>query len=192
MTAPAAYDLSNRIGDTSYRNAVIKSAAQLVFKMNRLLPCRNCWLRGRPVGAKDRQELAATWNPQESLDQAQAVCVPNLPHFTRQVPEVPKISRYQLLQGLIKTTPDSIVIDREITNFSLLASKGFFSGPQVNPLGGTWLRCVSESGFCLSIPSGRLTEQDVRCRLCEVRDLVAPGQPRRTGRNPAGTGLNHV
>ncbi|KAK5701690.1 hypothetical protein LTR97_004508 [Elasticomyces elasticus] len=76
-----------------------------------------------------------------------AISVPNIPHLTGEPSVTNTVGRLQLIEMLIASTPRSIYFDPNTTKFSFLVSKGCFIPPQLNPLSGTWFRCLTEDDW---------------------------------------------
>ncbi|KAK3616621.1 hypothetical protein LTR56_025831 [Elasticomyces elasticus] len=89
-----------------------------------------------------------------------AISVPNIPHLSGQPSPTAKVDRLRLLEVLIGSTPKSLYINLNTIKFSFLVSKGCFIPPQLNPLSGTWFRCITGQMNYMSIPSSQLTEDD--------------------------------
>ncbi|KAK3619469.1 hypothetical protein LTR56_016258 [Elasticomyces elasticus] len=89
-----------------------------------------------------------------------AINVPNIPHLSGQPSPTQKVDRLRLLEVLIGSTPKSLCINLNTIKFSFLVSKGCFIPPQLNPLSGTWIRCITGQISHMSMPSSQLTEDD--------------------------------
>ncbi|KAK5675958.1 hypothetical protein LTS10_011247 [Elasticomyces elasticus] len=113
--------------------------------------------RGRLDEPITKDQLAAILTTDKSR---LAISVPNIPHLSGEPSVTNNAGRLQLLEMLIASTPRSIYFNPNTTKFSFLVSKGCFIPPQLNPLSGTWFRCITGQMNYVHISASRLTEAD--------------------------------
>ncbi|KAK5678198.1 hypothetical protein LTS10_009368 [Elasticomyces elasticus] len=108
--------------------------------------------------AMNKKELATALA--SKLDMLETIEVRDLPHLTCLMPPATAKEQFALLDCLVYRVPASIDIKPRSFNFQVLASKDHVIPGFINPMGGTWIRCVSGRATLSSVPNGTLTPAD--------------------------------
>ncbi|KAK5705164.1 hypothetical protein LTR97_002281 [Elasticomyces elasticus] len=113
--------------------------------------------RGKRL-AMNKKELTTALASE--LDMLETIEVRDLPHLTCLMPPSTASEQLALLDCLVYHVPATIDIQARSFNFNILASKDHVIPGFINPMGGTWIRCVSGRATLSSVPNGTLTPAD--------------------------------
>ncbi|KAK3635524.1 hypothetical protein LTR56_014691 [Elasticomyces elasticus] len=116
------------------------------------------WRKGRLVTeGLDIHSILRALSPTSPAD---ATYFTSLPHVRGESPPISMHKRYQFLDDLVFSTTGSAALPISFDHFSILAGKGCFIPPQINPLGATWICPLAGSVTWTPIPSDKMMTED--------------------------------